>query len=79
MFYLSHSFVVRPPLLQFIAAVALGQGVAAVAGRKRVENPNIKKCALPVLSPQAFCNDVQAGATLLVCCLVLELLLCHWL
>ena len=56
----SDSLVVGPSFLHLVPAVANGQGSVPMALREWIENPYVKKCALPISSPEVRRNDVQS-------------------
>ena len=50
-----------------------------MARREGIENPYVKKCALPVSPPKAFGHDIQTGSIFSVGSSVSQLLPCYWL
>ena len=48
-----------------------------IARPKWVENPDIKKCALPVIPPKALCHNIQLGTILPIGSPMRQLLTSH--
>ena len=70
----SHSLVIGPFLFHLVPSVALRQGSVAIALRKGVEHPYIKKCALPISPPEILSHNVQPCTVFSICCPVCKLL-----
>ena len=73
----SHSLVIGPFLFHLVPSVALRQGSVAIALRKKVEHPYIKKCALPISPPEILSHNVQPCTVFSICCPVCKLLFGH--
>ena len=72
-----HSLVMGPSLLQLFARIALAKGGVVTPLCKRVQNPDIKNCALSVSPSEAFSYNVQSGTVLTVCSPSFEFFSCH--
>ena len=53
--------------LLFSSSFPLCESGVAVARCERVENPNIKKCTLPITTPETLCYNVEAGSIFSIC------------
>ena len=67
MFHFSNPFIVCSSLLKLVSAVALGERGVAIARCEWVKNPYIKKCTLPITSPEILSYNVNAGSIFTVC------------
>ena len=67
MLYFSDALVVHSLLLLLILFVALTEGSIQVTLREGVEYLYVKKCAIPVSSPEVDCCKVKTSSILPVC------------
>ena len=79
MLYFSYSFLINMFLLLLVSSVALCHGDVAITLCSGVEDPDIKKCVLSIVTPEALCNNVKMSTIFSVGSPVMELFISEWL